>query len=274
MAAKIKVLTSEYIKDIKKSIGEFPKEGPIIYSYKLSEKFLSNIFIKSRWLQNLDIYSRRALYYKISKINKKEFVIIGDGALLRELIWIKTNTHLDFSPTLIMPANGKNYPYTKDIEIIKYGKNLEEAKKEALNIAKTRHISYINPYEDPDIISTYGTVALEFLRDEKSLEIIIVPVTYGTLISGISIFIKEILPQIKIIGVYKKNSLFLNRETSFIIKKYVDTIYPVSESLIRDTQNIYKEELENEFFAKDLLPIAFLFEEEIITKNKSIGLIL
>ncbi len=274
MENKIDILTSEHIKDIKKSIGEFPKEGPITYSYKLSEKFLSNIFIKSRWLQNLDAYSIRALYYKISKINKREFIIIGDEALLHELMWIKTSTHLDFTPILIMPDNGGNYPHTKDIKIIKHGKNLEETKKEALNIVKTRNLPYINTYEDPDIISTYGTVALEFLRDEKSLEIIIVPITHGTLISGISIFIKEILPQIKIIGVYRENRLFLNRKTSSIIKKYVDTIYPVGKSTIRDIQKIYKEELENEFFAKDLLPIAFLFEEKIITKNKSIGLIL
>ncbi len=274
MAAKIKVLTSEYIKDIKKTIGSFPKETSIRYLYKLSGKFSSNIHIKPRSSHSLDVYTIRALYYKILKMGTKKFVALGDESVIHEFLWLDQNTHLDFSVTLIIPNKKKNYPYQKNIEIITDGKSLKEARERSSKLAKAKDYPCINLYEDSDIISTYGTIALEFLRDEKSLEMIVVPVIHGTLISGISIFTKEILPQVKIIGVYRKGGLSLNKKTSQIIKEYVDDLYPISEDTLNEANKIYKEELSKDFAVKNLLPIAFLFEDKISIKNRSLGLVL
>jgi len=85
--------------------------------------------------------------------------------------------------------------------VIEGGATLEEAAALALEHGRTEHLAYIHPYDDPLIIAGQGTVALEMLSAVGDLDVLIVPIGGGGLISGIAVAAKTLKPGIEIIGV-------------------------------------------------------------------------
>ncbi len=259
------ISNAEKVKEAKKILRNTAKEVPPIYSYILSERFLGNIHIK------IETPKTRGITYKLLKLKNegKRGIIYCDSEC------IKCISHLEpelLSRLTIIIPNGVTPPTPLEgIKLLKGKKGHKEDIESAMEISKKEGLEYIDFYEDMDIIYGYGTVALEFLRDEKSLEMIIVPVRHGRLLSGIGIFTKEILPQVKVIGAYRKKNL--NKVTSYLIERYTDGIYPVSEGAIEEAKMLYIKEFKKEP-KEEILSLSLLIEGKVPTKNKSIGLIL
>jgi threonine dehydratase len=87
-------------------------------------------------------------------------------------------------------------------KVILFGDNYDETYKEALRLSKENNLCFIHPFDDPEVIAGQGTIAIELEQQVKEPpEAIYVAVGGGGLIAGISIYIKKIWPQVKIIGV-------------------------------------------------------------------------
>lgn len=86
-------------------------------------------------------------------------------------------------------------------EIILHGENFDEAKVHALQVMAQRQLVLLHPYDDEKIIAGQGTIALEMLRAHPDLEVLVVPVGGGGLISGMAVAAKAINPTIRVIGV-------------------------------------------------------------------------
>ncbi|MEO8006875.1 MAG: threonine ammonia-lyase [Betaproteobacteria bacterium] len=86
-------------------------------------------------------------------------------------------------------------------EVILHGENFDEAKAHALQVMAQRRLTLLHPYDDEKIIAGQGTIALEMLEAHPDLEILVVPVGGGGLISGMAIAAKAINPAIRVIGV-------------------------------------------------------------------------
>ncbi len=86
-------------------------------------------------------------------------------------------------------------------EVILHGENFDEAKAHALQVMAQRRLTLLHPYDDEKIIAGQGTIALEMLEVHPDLEILVVPVGGGGLISGMAIAAKAINPKIRVIGV-------------------------------------------------------------------------
>lgn len=85
-------------------------------------------------------------------------------------------------------------------EVILAGDNFDEAKVHALEIMKQRKLTLVHPYDDAEVIAGQGTIALEMLDDAPQLEVIIVPIGGGGMISGIAVTAKSLHPSIEVIG--------------------------------------------------------------------------
>ncbi|MHB1586152.1 MAG: threonine ammonia-lyase, biosynthetic [Acidiferrobacteraceae bacterium] len=87
------------------------------------------------------------------------------------------------------------------------GDNYDEAYVHAVALGKRRGMTFIHPYDDPDVIAGQGTIGLEILRQHPGpIEAVFVPVGGGGLIAGIAVCIKSIRPEIKVIGVEPEDS--------------------------------------------------------------------
>jgi threonine dehydratase len=112
---------------------------------------------------------------------------------------------LGIPATIVMP---EGTPFTKiertaahGATVVLRGAGLGEARQEAAAIAAARGLTFVHPYDDAAIIAGQGTVALELLADHPDLDVIIVPIGGGGLISGIAVAAKHLSPSIEIIGV-------------------------------------------------------------------------
>jgi threonine dehydratase len=85
--------------------------------------------------------------------------------------------------------------------VIEGGATLEDAAALAKEYGQSRGLTYIHPYDDPLIIAGQGTIALEMLDSQADLDVLIVPIGGGGLISGIAVAAKALKPAIEIIGV-------------------------------------------------------------------------
>jgi len=106
--------------------------------------------------------------------------------------------------TIVMPVTTpfNKIKHTRDFgaTVIQHGKDLVEADAQARRIAGEQGLTFIHPYDDPLVIAGQGTCALEMLEDVPQLDVLIVPVGGGGLISGCAIAAKAIKPGIEIFG--------------------------------------------------------------------------
>jgi len=108
--------------------------------------------------------------------------------------------------TIVMPEGTPftKVKHTKDFgaRVLLVGPTLSESFTRATEIARDEGLTFVHPYDDPVVIAGQGTVALEMLADAKEpLDVLVVPIGGGGLISGIALAAKAINPAIEIIGV-------------------------------------------------------------------------
>ena len=107
--------------------------------------------------------------------------------------------------TIVMP---KGTPQVKAVNTRRFGarvvfegETVDEAAVRARKIAAEEKLTFVHPYDDEDIIAGQGTIALEMLAADPDLEILVVPIGGGGLISGIATAAKAIKPKIRVVGV-------------------------------------------------------------------------
>lgn len=112
---------------------------------------------------------------------------------------------LGIAATIVMP---RQTPFTKiertealGAKVVLEGDTLSEAETHARALAQGHGLTFIHPYDDAHIIAGQGTIALEMLADHPDLDILVVPVGGGGLISGMAIAAKALSPTIQVIGV-------------------------------------------------------------------------
>ena len=96
-------------------------------------------------------------------------------------------------------------------EVVLVGESYSDAYKHSVKLQKTEGLTFVHPFDDPDVIAGQGTIAMEMLRQlqklgSQRLDAIFVPIGGGGLIAGIANYIKAVRPDVKVIGVHTKDS--------------------------------------------------------------------
>jgi threonine dehydratase len=166
------------------------------------------VWLKREDLQPVFSFKLRGAYNRISKLNKaqRDMGVITASAGNHAQGVALAASRFGLRALIVMPKT------TPDIkvrsveqhggEVILYGNTYDDASAHAHELANKNGMTYIHPYDDPDVIAGQGTIAMEILNQHKdALNVIFVPVGGGGLIAGIAAYVKSLRPEVKIIGV-------------------------------------------------------------------------
>ncbi len=165
------------------------------------------IFIKPENLQPIGSFKLRGAYNKISSLTpdeRKRGVVAHSSGNHAQGVAFAASA-LGVHATIVMPSNAPKVKLdaTRSFgaEIVLVSPASEDRIRKAEELEKERGLTAVPPYNDEKIIAGAGTVGLEILEDMPNVDVVLVPVGGGGLISGIAVAIKEQNPKIKIIGV-------------------------------------------------------------------------
>jgi threonine dehydratase len=180
---------------------------PCVRSRTLSNLTGAEVFLKFENLQFTASFKERGALNKLSSLSPAERArgVIAMSAGNHAQAVAHHAARLGIPARIVMP---KGSPNTKirntqvhGATVLLEGNNLHEAARHAQDIAARENLVFVHPYEDPLIIAGQGTVALEMLEDVPELDVLVVPVGGGGLISGMAIAAKAVKPAIRVYGV-------------------------------------------------------------------------
>ncbi|HEY3661992.1 MAG TPA: threonine ammonia-lyase [Chthoniobacterales bacterium] len=182
-------------------------ESPCTRSIPLSELTGMEIFCKLDNLQRTGSFkergARNALVQLPDEQKKKGVIAASAGNHAQALAY--QGRLLGIPATVVMP---KFAPLIKinncqklGATVVLEGKDFAEAKARAHEIAREQGLAYIDGYDDPAIIAGQGTAGLEIVAQVPNLDAVIVPVGGGGLLAGVSLAVKTLRPEVKVIAV-------------------------------------------------------------------------
>ena len=193
-------------------IRSFVRETPLEYSLALSQQCQAEVFLKLENLQHTGSFKVRGAMNKLLSLTPEEKA--------RGVVTASTGNHgaatafglrtLNLAGTIFVPETASP---TKVAAIQRYGARIEtygadclETELYAQGYAREHGLTYISPYNDPQVIGGQGTIGVELERQSKKIDAVFVSVGGGGLISGIAGYLKRVLPEIKVIGCLPENS--------------------------------------------------------------------
>lgn len=195
------------IQEAKQRLNGIITDTPIAYAPILSKNAQADIYLKKENLQLTGSFKLRGAFNKIAKLSQEQrdrgVVAASAGNHAQGLAF--SAKHFKCEATIVMPeatpllkVNGvKRY----GANVVLHGSNYDEAYKYAQELVTKEHKIFVHPFADDDVIAGQGTLALEILENIDNIDVVIVPIGGGGLISGMATAIKHIKPSVKVIGV-------------------------------------------------------------------------
>ncbi|MCH7875603.1 MAG: threonine ammonia-lyase [Gemmatimonadetes bacterium] len=211
------ILTREDFERARVVVAPFVYHTPLLTSRSLSEATGFDVRLKAELFQRGGSYKVRGPTNKISKLSDEERargVICSSAGNHSQGVAIAARQN-GIKAVVVMAENAtpSKIAATRGYgaEVVLHGSIWDEANEKALELVEERGLTYIHPFDDPDLIAGQGTVGLEILDDFPDVELIVVPIGGGGLISGISMAAKSIRPDIRIVGVESSGAPAMKR---------------------------------------------------------------
>lgn len=195
------------IKDAHKAIASYSKITQLVLSKNLSVLTGANVYLKLENTQVTNSFKVRGVINRLLHLSdeeKQRGVVTASAGNHGQAVAFGAQK-LGFSSKIVVPTTT---PKVKVEGIKQYGADLllfgdsySDSERKAKEIAQTEGRLYISPYNDSYIVAGHGTVGLEIIEQLPNVDVVLVPVGGGGLISGISIAVKGLNPDVQVIGV-------------------------------------------------------------------------
>jgi len=201
------VLNLELIKTAAKRIEGVAVKTPFAHAPLLSSSCEADIYVKKENLQITGAFKLRGAFNKVASLSagQREKGVIAASAGNHAQGVAFAAKHFGIQAVIVMP---ESTPITKingvkshGAKVVLAGGNYDEAYAYAMEYAQTNSLVFIHPFEDEEVIAGQGSIGLEMLEEQADLDMVIVPMGGGGLISGVATAIKAINPEVKVIGV-------------------------------------------------------------------------
>jgi threonine dehydratase len=184
----------------------------------LSQRFGNRVLLKREDLQPVFSFKIRGAYNKMARLEPE--------LLRRGVITSSAGNHaqgvafaaqrLGCRAVIVMPVTTPQVKVDavrrRGAEVVLRGESYSDAQSHAQELEEKEDLTFIHPFDDPDVIAGQGTVAMEILRQHpRPLHAVFCPVGGGGLISGVASYVKAVRPEIKVIGVQTEDSDAMGR---------------------------------------------------------------
>jgi threonine dehydratase len=281
-----------------KNIKDFVHKTPLIYSNSFSKMTGAEVYLKVENLQKTGSFKVRGAFNKMINVSGKVIAAsMGNHAQAVAFAASRLGMHAKVIMPVTAPIVKEEATKGYGAEVVLYGENFKEALDYAFS---QRDYIFIHAFDDDEVISGQGTVGIEITEDLKDVDVILVPVGGGGLISGISIAVKSLSPKTQIIGVQTESapSAYISfrdkkicdksplptladgiaigkiGDRSFeIINKYVDDIILINENSIAMAILLFLERKKLVVESAGAVPLAALMEKRDRFVGKRIVLV-
>ena len=299
-------VTINTIRDAHSRIKTHVHKTPVKSSTEINENAGVELYFKCENLQRSGSFKIRGAVNAVFSLGEKE---ANNG-----VVTVSSGNHgtalslaakiRGINATVVLPKNA--LPYKRNLienlgaKIVECEAHVESREKTLLKVQKATGATVIHPYNDYRIMSGQGTVALELLEEVPDLDMVLVPVGGGGLISGVAVAVSEIAPIINVVGVepaladdarqsFEERKLIpsnypdtvadglrtsLGTKTFPIILKYVKKIITAPEEKILPIMNVMTENLKDNIEPSSAVPLAALMEKKHMFKEKKVGIII
>ncbi len=199
-------------------VYEVAKETALDFAPNLSRRLMNQIWLKREDQQPVFSFKCRGAYNKMASMSP--------ATLARGVLAASAGNHaqgvalaaakLGARAVIVMPVTTPQIKVdaVRNLggEVVLQGDNYDAAYAHALHLGVERGLTFVHPYDDPEVITGQGTIAVEILKQHtRDLHAVFVPVGGGGLIGGIAVYIKSLRPDIKVIGVEPEEADAMDR---------------------------------------------------------------
>ena len=206
------MLTLENFENATEVVQKIIYPTKLVYSEYLSDQAEGKVFLKPENMQHTGAYKVRGAYYKISTLSEEEkekgLITASAGNHAQGVAYAAGQFGCKariVMPT-ITPLIKVNQTKSFGAEVILHGDVYDEAYAYAKRLAEEENYTLVHPFNDLEIATGQGTIAMEIVQELPTVDYILVPIGGGGLIAGIATLAKMLNPKIKVIGVEPKEA--------------------------------------------------------------------
>ncbi|UTY56649.1 threonine ammonia-lyase, biosynthetic [Massilia sp. erpn] len=210
-------MTIDYLKKILTArVYDVAQETPLELAPTLSQRYQNRIYFKREDMQDVFSFKVRGAYNKMAHLSEaqlKRGVICASAGNHAQGVALSA-ARMGCPAVIVMPATTPQLKIEAvrarggaHVEVVLHGESYTDAYNHALTLEREQKLTFVHPFDDPDVIAGQGTIAMEILRQHAGpIHAIFVPIGGGGIIAGIAAYVKQIRPDIKIIGVQPLDS--------------------------------------------------------------------
>ncbi len=201
------MLTLERFKEARSVLQGVLRPTPLIHSPYLSRGCGNSVYLKPENMQVTGAYKIRGAYYKISTLTQEEkdrgLVTASAGnhaqgvAYAAQAAGVAATIVMPTTTPLVKVNNTKDY----GAKVVLHGEVFDDAAALAAQLSQEQGLTYVHPFNDLTLATGQGTIAYEIFQDLPDVDVILVPVGGGGLITGVSALAKLLNPNVQVIGV-------------------------------------------------------------------------
>jgi threonine dehydratase len=207
-------MSIDYLKRILTSkVYDVAVESPLEFAPQISARISNKILLKREDTQAVFSFKLRGAYNKMANLSAAELkrgVIAASAGNHAQGVALSAS-RLGCRAVIVMPVTTPQMKIDAvrnfGGEVVLMGDSFSDAYDHAMELQKKDKLVFVHPFDDPDVIAGQGTIGMEILRQHPGpIDAIFVAIGGGGLISGIATYVKQLRPEIKIIGVQTEDS--------------------------------------------------------------------
>jgi len=207
-------MTTDYLQKILTArVYDVAIESPLDFAPALSARMDNRIYLKREDMQSVFSFKLRGAYNKMAHLppaQLKRGVICASAGNHAQGVAMSARK-MGCRAVIVMPTTTPSVKVdavkAHGGEVVLFGDSYSDAYGHALALEKKLKLTFVHPFDDPDVIAGQGTVGMEILRQHQgAIHAIFVPIGGGGLIAGVAAYVKAVRPEIKVIGVQTVDS--------------------------------------------------------------------